>query len=62
MDLRLRGPNTFEPDAREHTHALVGAGTTQGAYKLLGLLITWIGMRQEQRIWLSLKKHLEAAH
>jgi hypothetical protein len=29
--------------------------------KLLGPLITWIGRHQEQRIWSSLKQHLEAA-
>jgi hypothetical protein len=34
----------------------------KGALRLLGPVITWLGMRQEQRIWASLKHHLEAAH
>jgi hypothetical protein len=33
----------------------------KGAFRLLGPVITWMGVRQEQRIWMSLKKHLEAA-
>ena len=33
----------------------------KGAYKLLGPLISWMGRHQEQRIWASLKRHLEAA-
>jgi Polyketide cyclase / dehydrase and lipid transport len=33
----------------------------KGAFRLLGPLITWMGIRQEQRIWTNLKKHLEAA-
>jgi hypothetical protein len=33
----------------------------KGAVRLLGPVITWMGVRQEQRIWTSLKKHLEAA-
>lgn len=31
----------------------------KGAFRLLGPLITWMGVRQEQRIWESLKRHLE---
>jgi hypothetical protein len=38
---------------------MVGPGAAQGAYRLLGPLITWMGRRQEQRIWTSLKQHLE---
>ena len=33
----------------------------KGAFRLLGPLITWLGSRQEQRIWASLKQHLEQA-
>lgn len=52
---------TFDP---------VGAGTRmrwsgqvrpKGTFRLLGPLITWIGVRQENRIWASLKRHLESA-
>lgn len=32
-----------------------------GAFRLLGPLITWLGGRQERRIWASLKRHLEQA-
>lgn len=50
---------TFEP---------VGAGTRmrwsgqvrpKGAWRLLGPLVTWMGRRQESRIWTSLKHCLE---
>ncbi|HET7399669.1 MAG TPA: hypothetical protein VFJ94_14220, partial [Intrasporangium sp.] len=33
----------------------------KGALRLLGPLITWMGVRQEHRIWSSLKRHLEGA-
>lgn len=33
----------------------------KGALRLLGPLITWMGIRQEQRIWSNLKRHLEGA-
>jgi hypothetical protein len=51
----------FEPAAagtRMHWSGLV---RPKGVFRLLGPVITWLGMRQEQRIWTSLKKHLEAA-
>lgn len=32
----------------------------KGALRLLGPLVTWMGTRQERRIWTSLKDHLEA--
>ena len=32
----------------------------KGAFRLLGPVITWLGRRQEQRIWAALKQHLEA--
>ena len=33
----------------------------KGAFRLPGPLITWMGIRQEQRMWTSLKQHLEQA-
>ena len=33
----------------------------KGAFRLLGPVITRLGIPQEERIWTSLKKHLEAA-
>ena len=32
---------------------------TKGVLRLLSPLVTWMGRRQEQRIWTSLKRHLE---
>jgi uncharacterized Tic20 family protein len=31
----------------------------KGALRLLGPVIVWLGRRQEQHIWQSLKEHLE---
>jgi hypothetical protein len=33
----------------------------KGGLRLMGPLVTWMGTRQEQRIWSSLKSHLESA-
>jgi hypothetical protein len=33
----------------------------KSALRLLDPVITWLGIRQEQRIWASMKRHLEAA-
>jgi hypothetical protein len=33
----------------------------KGFFRLLGPVISWLGIRQERRIWASLKQHLEAA-
>lgn len=33
----------------------------KGPFRLLGPLITWVGVRQEKRIWASLKERLESA-
>jgi hypothetical protein len=58
---RIDNTLTFEP---------VGAGTRmrwsaqvlpKGRYRLLGPLITWLGVRQEERIWSSLKRLLESS-
>jgi hypothetical protein len=31
----------------------------KGAFRMLGPLVSWMGNRQEERIWASLKSHLE---
>ena len=52
---------TFEPAPVGTRMHWSGQVRPKGAFRLLGPVITWLGMRQEQRIWTSLKKHLEAA-
>jgi Polyketide cyclase / dehydrase and lipid transport len=52
---------TFEPAAGGTRMRWSGQVRPKGAVRLLGPVITWIGIRQEQRIWASLKQHLEAA-
>jgi polyketide cyclase/dehydrase/lipid transport protein len=52
---------TFEPAAAGTRMRWSGQVRPKGAFRLLGPVITWLGIRQEQRIWASLKKHLEAA-
>jgi hypothetical protein len=49
----------FEPAAGSTRMRWSGPVRPKGAFRLLGPLITWLGRRQEQRIWASLKKHLE---
>jgi hypothetical protein len=51
----------FEPAAAGTRMRWSGQVRPKGAFRLLGPVITWMGIRQEQRIWTSLKKHLEAA-
>jgi hypothetical protein len=51
----------FEPVAAGTRMRWSGQVRPKGAVRLLGPVITWMGIRQEQRIWTSLKKHLEAA-
>jgi hypothetical protein len=51
----------FEPVAAGTRMRWSGQVRPKGAVRLLGPVITWMGIRQEQRIWASLKKHLEAA-
>ena len=51
----------FEPAAAGTRMHWSGQVRPKGAFRLLGPVIAWLGMRQEQRIWTSLKKHLEAA-
>jgi hypothetical protein len=52
---------TLEPAAAGTRMRWSGQVWPKGAFRLLGPVITWMGIRQEQRIWASLKKHLEAA-
>jgi uncharacterized protein YndB with AHSA1/START domain len=52
---------TFEPAAGGTRMRWSGQVRPKGAFRLLGPVITSMGIRQEQRIWASLKKHLEAA-
>lgn len=52
---------TFDPVTAATRMRWSGEVRPKGAFRLLGPLITWIGIRQEQRIWTSLKSHLETA-
>ena len=51
---------TFEPTATGTRMRWSGQVQPKGGFRLLGPLITWMGIRQEQRIWTSLKNRLEA--
>ena len=57
----IRYTLTFEPAAAGTRMRWSGQVRPKGVFRLLGPVITWMGIRQEQRIWTSLKKHLEAA-
>ena len=52
---------TFEPAGSGTRMRWSGQVRPEGAFKLLGPLIARMGRHQEQRIWASLKQHLEAA-
>ena len=52
---------TFEPAAAGTRMRWSGQVRPKGALRLLGPVISLLGMRQERRIWASLKQHLEAA-
>jgi len=52
---------TFEPAGAGTRMRWSGQVRPKGVFRLLGPVITWLGIRQEQRIWTSLKKRLEAA-
>jgi Polyketide cyclase / dehydrase and lipid transport len=52
---------TFAPAASGTRMRWSGQVQLKGAFKLLGPLIARMGRHQEQRIWASLKQHLEAA-
>jgi hypothetical protein len=51
----------FEPAPAGARMRWSGQVQPKGAFRLLGPVITRLGIRQEERIWTSLKKHLEAA-
>jgi hypothetical protein len=51
----------FEPAPAGTRMRWSGQVQPKGAFRLLGPVITRLGIRQEERIWTSLKKHLEAA-
>ena len=51
----------FEPAAAGTRMRWSGQVRPKGAFRLLGPAITWLGIRQEQRIWASLKSYLETA-
>jgi Polyketide cyclase / dehydrase and lipid transport len=50
----------FEPAPAGTRMRWSGQVQPKGAVRLFGPLITWLGKRQEQRIWAALKRHLEA--
>lgn len=52
---------TFEPAGTGTRMRWSGQVRPKGAYRLLGPMITWMGRRQERRIWTSLKHRLEAS-
>ena len=51
----------FEPAPAGTRMRWSGQVQPKGAFRLLSPVITRLGIRQEERIWTSLKKHLEAA-
>ena len=51
----------FEPVAAGTRMRWSGEVRPKGGFRLLGPLITWLGRRQERRIWASLKAQLETA-
>jgi hypothetical protein len=51
---------TFEPAGTGTRMRWSGQVRPMDGFRLLGPLITWMGIRQEQRIWTSLKNRLEA--
>jgi uncharacterized protein YndB with AHSA1/START domain len=57
----IRYTLTFEPAGSGTRMRWSGQVRPKGAVKLLGPLIPWMGRHQEQRIWTSLKQHLETA-
>ena len=50
---------TFEPTPAGTRMRWSGQVQPKGPVRLLGPVITWLGRRQEQRIWMALKQHLE---
>jgi hypothetical protein len=52
---------TFEPAGGGTRMRWSGQVRPKGAFRLLTPVITWMGKRERQRIWASMKQHLEAA-
>lgn len=51
----------FDPIAEGTRMRWSGEVRPKGGLRVLGPLVTWMGTRQEQRVWSSLKRHLENA-
>ncbi len=51
----------FQPVESRTRMPWSGQVRPKGASRLLGPLITWMGVRQEQRTWAASKRHLEDA-
>ena len=51
----------FDPVSEGTRMRWSGGVRPKGGLRLLGPLVTWMGVRQEKRIWSSLKIHLESA-
>ena len=51
---------TFEPLDEGTRMRWSGEVLPKGGLRLLGPMVTWMGRRQEQRIWSRLKSHLES--
>jgi uncharacterized protein YndB with AHSA1/START domain len=51
----------FDPAAGGTRMHWSGQVRLKGALRLLGPAVAWLGNRQEQRIWTSMKQHLETA-
>jgi len=52
---------SFEPADAGTRMRWSGQVRPKGALRLVGPLITWLGIRQERRIWANLKTHLETS-
>lgn len=52
---------TFEPLGEGTRMRWSGQVRPKGALRLLGPVVTWLGNRQERRIWASLRRHLEGS-
>jgi hypothetical protein len=50
----------FEPTPAGTRMRWSGQVHPKGAFRLLGPVISWLGIRHEQRIWTALKQHLES--
>ena len=61
QQVAIRYTLSFEPVAGGTRMRWSGQVRPKGALRLLGPVITWLGTRQEQRIWARLKRHMEAA-